>query len=421
MISEVRVLYEGWGERWLWGTQVQARAPNGQPVIRFVYSDEAQAKGFELSAHTLPLDGPKIREGFPVHQLGLPGPIYDALPDGWGMLVMERLFKRNGLDAARMGPLARLSYIGDSAMGALSFEPVMDDDAGLVPQTVFLLNLAQEVQQVLKGEGGEFLARLLKMGGSPQGARPKLLLYRTSGSVQFSTINKGQDDAWLVKFPAHHEHPEVCAIEAVYARCLAMCGIDVPATQYIGLPDGLAAFASKRFDRQGKVRIPMQTLAAFTGADFRTPGALDYLTFLRATFACTHDLRQVQRAFKYAVFNVVFNNRDDHPKNFSYLMDKKGNWQLSPAYDVTFCEGPAGYHQMDVMGEALDISRDALITLGTQEAGMSAEDTQAVLTRTVNVAARFTQIAWDQLPGAIRQETLRAIQKRIDQNIRLLT
>ncbi len=57
------------------------------------------------------------------------------------------------------------------------------------------------------------------------------------------------------------------------------------------------------------------------------------------------------------MFNVLFNNRDDHTKNFSFLMAKNGQWKLAPAYDVTFCEGPGGYHQMDIMGEALNFPK----------------------------------------------------------------
>ncbi len=62
----------------------------------------------------------------------------------------------------------------------------------------------------------------------------------------------------------------------------------------------------------------MQSLAAFTGADFKSPGSLDYSNFLRAAHFCTNDVREKAIAFKRAVFNVVFNNRDDHCKTFHF-------------------------------------------------------------------------------------------------------
>ncbi|MGM9451312.1 type II toxin-antitoxin system HipA family toxin, partial [Klebsiella sp. K47] len=73
-----------------------------------------------------------------------------------------------------------------------------------------LIKLAQEVQEVLKGEGAEFLQHLLIMGGSPQGARPKALIYRDPVTNEFSTVSSHQHEAWLIKFPAQQEHPEVC-------------------------------------------------------------------------------------------------------------------------------------------------------------------------------------------------------------------
>jgi serine/threonine-protein kinase HipA len=419
MVSRVDVYYEGWGEHWLWGSLVTSTAISTHPLIAFEYSDEARKKGFELSAYRLPLAGERLRSGFPAHQLHLPGPVYDSLPDGWGMLLMDRLFRSRGLNPARIGPLERLTYIGNAAMGALSFQPVAPGSAQVL-EDIPLEQVAAEVAEVLDGNGGEFVQHLLQMGGSPQGARPKVLIYQDPRSGRMSTVFSPGMEAWLVKFPARHEHPEVCAVETVYADCLRACGIDTPVCQHMALPSGLAAFASKRFDRTGSMRVPMQSLAAFTGADYQQPGSLDYVSFLRATGLCANDVRQKALAFQRAVFNVVFNNRDDHPKNFAYLMSADGEWALAPAYDVTFCEGPGGYHQMDVFGQALDVSRDALLRLGVEETEMSVQGVADTIDSACEVASTFTQRAQDSLPGAITKRTAKTIQARINQNIALL-
>ncbi|MBN3833013.1 type II toxin-antitoxin system HipA family toxin [Burkholderia sp. Ac-20344] len=418
MIERVDVYYDGWGEHWRWGSMVSTTAITARPLIVFEYSDEAKKRGLELSSYALPLNGPKLRRDFPRHQLGLPGPVYDSLPDGWGMLLMDRLFKRRGLNAARIGPLERLAYIGGNAMGAMSFEPVAPEvqEAQIhIP----LDQLAAEVQAVLNGEGGTFLQQLLQIGGSPQGARPKALVYRDPRSGALTTAAVPGFEAWLVKFPAQQEHPEVCAIEMVYAECLRLCGIETPDTSYFSLPNGMAAFASRRFDRQGEQRVPMQSLAAFTGADYKTPGALDYVNFLRATHMCTNDVREKGLAFERAVFNIAFNNRDDHPKNFAYIMSSSGEWRLAPAYDVTFCEGPGGYHQMDVMGAALEIRRADVLRLA-EEAEVSAAAAAGIIDRFCNVASQFATLARNGYPDVITAETLRTIQSRIDENIALL-
>lgn len=320
------------------------------------------------------------------------------------------------MNAARVGPLERLTYIGDSAMGAMTFHPVQPNDSGDLKQDVPLAQLAAEVQAVLSGEGG-VLQKLLQMGGSPQGARPKVLLYRDPQSQQFTTIAQPGFEAWLVKFPAQREHPEVCAIEAVYAECLRRCEIDTPQTAWFPLPDGQAAFASKRFDRHDGLRVPMQSLAAFTGANYQLAGSLDYVNFLRATQICTNDVREKVRAFARVVFNVIFNNRDDHPKNFAYLMAENGRWTLAPAFDVTFNEGPGGYHQMDVMGEALDIGRQHLEALGRQEAELTDDQIDTMIVDYSAVGKSFSDIARARYPGQITEETLNYIQQQIANNM----
>ncbi|MHA3053621.1 HipA N-terminal domain-containing protein, partial [Acinetobacter sp. ANC 4640] len=86
MLNRLNVYYNGWGESWLWGTLISSTATTGRPIISFEYSSEAIRSGIELSSYLLPLNGLPLRQGFPVHHMGLPGPVYDALPDGWGML-----------------------------------------------------------------------------------------------------------------------------------------------------------------------------------------------------------------------------------------------------------------------------------------------------------------------------------------------
>ncbi|WP_244114720.1 type II toxin-antitoxin system HipA family toxin [Burkholderia cepacia] len=334
------------------------------------------------------------------------------------MLLMDRMFRRRGLNTARIGALERLAYIGSNAMGAMAFEPVAPE--GEAPDAhIPLEQLAAEIQDVLHGEGGEFLQTLLRVGGSPQGARPKVLIYRDPQTGGLTTAATSGFEAWLVKFPARDEHAEVCAIEMVYAECLRRCGIETPDTQYFSLPNGLAAFASKRFDRHEGSRVPMQGLAAFTGADYRHAGSLDYLNFLRATRICTNDVREMRRAFERAVFNVAFNNRDDHPKNFAYVMAPHGQWKLAPAYDVTFCEGPGGYHQMDVMGEALEISRTHMLRFA-EEAEVPQDVAGRMIDDICEVAGQFSDMAENMYPRIITRDTLRTIQGRINENVALL-
>ena len=184
-------------------------------------------------------------------------------------------------------------------------------------------------------------------------------------SGDMSTDPAAPGTPWLVKFQAKHEHKEVCAIENAYAELARRCGLPVPPTRHFDLDRALAAFGIERFDREGGLRVPLLTLAGLLDADFRTP-QVDYLTFLRATSLVTGDQREVLAAFARCAFNVLVHNRDDHSKNFSYRLGRDRRYRLAPVYDVTFCEGPGGEHQMDVVGEARSPKRSHLLELASR-------------------------------------------------------
>ena len=108
-MKKVFVHYDGWGEHWLLGTL----AEKGRDLL-FEYSAEAIKNGLELSAPHLKLRT-QAYGGFPDYLQRLPGLIADALPDGWGLLVMDRLFRSNGVNPAALSPLDRLTFIGARA------------------------------------------------------------------------------------------------------------------------------------------------------------------------------------------------------------------------------------------------------------------------------------------------------------------
>ena len=94
----------------------------------------------------------------------------------------------------------------------------------------------------------------------------------------------------------------------------------------------------------------MHSVAGLTHSDFRYP-TLDYDDLLRLTLHLTKNIQEVEKLFRLACFNLFAHNRDDHAKNFSYLMDESGRWRLSPAYDITFSYGPGGEHSTMYLAE----------------------------------------------------------------------
>ena len=362
------VHYCGWGEDWPLGRL----ADDGQSLL-FEYSPEALAQGLELSPLHLKLRA-DAHGGFPAHLHRLPGLIADSLPDGWGLLLMDRLFRQNGL--RHPGPLDRLAFIGERAMGALRFVPA--SDAGDQAPDWTLLALAEQSQLALAGEAGGALRELALTGGSPQGARPKALVQYDAVTGQVSTRPDAPGSPWLVKFPVQNEHKEVCVIEQLYAELARDCGLDVPESRWFDLGPELAAFGVARFDREQGQRVPMHSLAGLLQVDFRLPGSADYTAFLRATRFLTRDEREVEKAYARAVFNVIFHNRDDHPKNFAWRLGRDRRWRLAPAFDLTFSQGPMGQHHLDVCGEGAAIERQHLLRLA-KEGGVSTKHAQEVI------------------------------------------
>jgi serine/threonine-protein kinase HipA len=400
----LNVIYAGWGERW----QLGRLADDGRKLL-FEYSPEALQQGLELSPLHL-----RLRAGaygdFPPHLYRLPGLVADALPDGWGLLLMDRLFRRRGLQTATLSPLDRLAFIGCHAMGALVFEPADPDT--LEPADLTLLTLAQEAHEIVSGRDSEALVQLARLGGSPQGARPKVLVNHDPETGVISTSDQAAGQPWLIKFQARGEHKEACALEDLYAALARACGLDMPETRYFDLGRSLAAFGVARFDRRDGLRIPTHTLAGALHADFRLPSSVDYTTFLRATRAFTRDEREVGKAYERAVFNVLFHNRDDHGRNLAFCLGADRRWRLAPAYDLTWSEGPGGEHQMDICGEGRRPGKTHLLQLA-REGGVDPHWAGQVIERMATVAGTFREQA---KATPVRAATINAVWKSISAN-----
>jgi len=154
---------------------------------------------------------------------------------------------------------------------------------------------------------------------------------------------------------------------------------------------GAGFFAIKRFDRDGTRRLHMHTACGLLHSDYRTP-SLDYEDLIALTSSLTRDMREVEKMYRQAVFNVFAHNRDDHSKNFSFLMDEKGEWALSPAYDLTFSSGPRGEQSTMVMGEGRNPGQDHLRKLGI-DAGLSNDRIDEITNQTRGALSKWEELA----------------------------
>jgi serine/threonine-protein kinase HipA len=281
---------------------------------------------------------------------GLHGVFDDSLPDGWGLLLMDRVFLARGVRPGELSALDRLAYLGRRTLGALTYHPCSEPDTG-APEAVRLGELASAALAVHEGGATEVLPALQRAGGSPGGARPKVLV-----GLLGDRFISGADDLppgyrpWLIKFNTRDDGADAGALEYVYARMARAAGITAPEARLFDLPNGERCFGVRRFDRDDDGRVHMHTLANLLHVDYRTP-SLDYEHLIRVTTQLTRNHSHVRECFRRALFNWLAHNRDDHGKNFAFLMRRDGTWDLSPAYDLTFAEGAGGEHTTTYAGQ----------------------------------------------------------------------
>lgn len=330
--------------------------------IYFVYDQGWLGTGYNLSPITMAWNEKPQLASDPNLFEGLHGPFADSLPDGWGMLLMDRFFDTtygNGTHLT-VTALDRLAYIGDRAMGAFEYQPMADKTDMLGP--VDLGKLYEASIEVQEGDTHAVLTKLRLAGGSPGGARPKAVvaLSADSGSATsaFGPLAQGYGH-WIVKFRALHEPVETGGIELAYAEMARAAGVTMAESTILSvqMPGRQTEhfFATKRFDRDGDRKIHMMTVSALVYANYRALSSIDYPNLLKLTQVLTNSAVEVEKMARLMIFNALSHNHDDHAKNFAFLCHDpvrpgdKERWTLSPAYDVTFSNA-MGEHTTDFGG-----------------------------------------------------------------------
>jgi serine/threonine-protein kinase HipA len=282
---------------------------------------------------------------------GLHGLFNDSLPDGWGRLLLDRRLQRAGIDYHALTPLDRLSAVGTSGMGALSYIPELSEDGKVAGDLDWFVDQVALVQAQV--DAADLDALQGAQGGSA-GARPKIMIGfdRAQDSLVFDygqALNPNLE-RWIVKSRSSDDPVDIGAEEQAYALMARAAGIDMAETRLFKTAKGNRLFATRRFDRTPLGRLHMHTASGLLNASHREP-SVTYQMLHKLTLLMTRDSGQVLQMFRRMVFNVLARNRDDHAKNHAFLMGSDGGWRLSPAYDLTYSSGPGGEHSADIAGE----------------------------------------------------------------------
>ena len=321
-----------------------------EKLCAFEYDKAWLAGGFSISPLELPLR-PGLFIAKPQPLYGNFGIFEDSLPDGYGRYLLHKALQKEGIDDRQLSALDRLSIVGSSGMGALIYEPetIVGQETNIVDFDI----LQEKALEVLREQQDTDAGLLLYNSGNSGGCHPKAVFADGEGH-------------WLVKFRHTYDPQDMGRQEYHYNETARRCGIDVPDYRLINGK----YFATRRFDIDGDGnRIHVATAGGLLCISLSTP-ILDYSNLLALTGYLTQDAKQVEEMYRRMVFNYLTGNKDDHCKNFSFLVREapagKWHWQLAPAYDLTLCtEGYNGQHATSVNGTGSPTLQD-FITVGTK-------------------------------------------------------
>ena len=307
---------------------------------------------------------------------GLPGLLADSLPDRFGNALIDTWLAKEGRSPESFNPVERLCYTGKRGMGALEFSPAIGPSQQDSQQVELqkLVELAGEILTQRSALDGSFntparekaLLDILRVGTSAGGARAKAIIAWNpdSNEVRSGQVAAGEGFSyWLLKFDGvsgnkdkELEDPKGYGlIEYAYYKMALTAGIEMNECRLLR-ENGRSHFMTKRFDRSDSgQKIHMQSLCAIAHYDFNQAGAYSYEQAQRVIRQLDLPMASIEEQFRRMCFNILGRNQDDHVKNIAFLMDKAGQWSLSPAFDLTYSYNPSGNwtdsHQMSLNGK----------------------------------------------------------------------
>ena len=359
----------------------------------FQYFNSFLETKLEISPFYLPLS-PRVFSGreFMAFEL-IPSVFADSLPDSFGYKLMAEYFSYhdNSYEAMK-NPLQKLSYMGDRAIGAISYEPILRDSQKSI--ALELREYIKNTRKIIEGSSSDVIKELCATP-SPGGARPKAFISwdRKNDHLLVGKTKEGYEE-WIVKFYENDKlHKDLTKIEYIYFQIAKNLGLNTPNFDKI-LDEDEFHFAVKRFDREAGKKLHIHTLSGLLNKRFDERGVFTYEELLKVTLRLTNNFQDVEEAYKRMVFNVIGKSCDDHAKNFSFIMTEDGKWKLAPVYDIVYSFGGSIYqeHFLSVRSKTMDITDHDMILLAIEN-GISKSKAKEIIQNTKDAFSDFYRFA----------------------------
>ncbi len=419
----------------LWGRDIGAVTwLDDRAIAVFQYTPEFAESGIEVAPLVMPLRAAPYE--FPTLSNetfhGLPGMLSDSLPDKFGNTLINAWLAGQGRTPASFTPVERLCYTGTRGIGALEFRPVIRGAPTAtrkikISALVDLANRVLDDRIALEGkftgdDDKETIEDILRVGTSAGGARAKAVLAWNEETNEFRS---GQAPAekgfthWIIKFDgvSNNRDKELAdpkgygRIEYAYYLMAEKAGIKMNECR-LHKEGGRAHFLTLRFDRLNDgSKLHMQSLGALMHYDFNQAGAHSYEQAIQAIKRIGLPNEDVEQQFIRAVFNIVARNQDDHVKNIAFLMDRRGGWRLSPAFDVAYSYNPSGEwtarHQMSLNGKRKAFDRNDLLSFA-KVCGIKKTRASQLFDKIAAAVAIWSEFA---TAGGVPDEDMRRIER----------
>lgn len=406
----------------LWGEEIGRLAwHESRKLAYFNYSPEFLRGSLDVAPLVASIHSPMstraiFGESERIYQK-LPSFIADSLPDSWGNQLFEQWRKEQHITDRSVTPLEKLAFIGKRGMGALEFVPEVD--RGISSDKIDIKALADLAQKIVEEresvsilpEESLTMQSLISVGTSAGGRQPKgiIAINRETGEIRSGQIETDAAfDYYLLKFG--NEERSLAELEQTYYEMAVEAGISMMESRLLEV-EGTRHFLTKRFDRDQSGKLHTQTLAAMN------PEANSYENLLTVCRKLHLPERDCQEVFRRMVFNILANNTDDHNKNFTFVMDKRGTWRLSPAYDMTYIFDTGGFrpnkeHCLMIGGKLQDISREDVLNFAS-ECGIRMPD--SIIRRVAASVLNFRVIAQK---NGVREEWIGRVETTIIEHLK---
>ncbi len=400
----------------MWGTTVGYLHQDDNGMVGFQYDEVFLKSNIEISPIKMPLSTATYTfPALPEQTFhGLPGMVADSLPDKFGNIVINRYLESQGRTADSLSVIEKLCYTGKRGMGALEYEPSqeltsMNETVDLDALTKLASEILSEKEQIHIEKNDNLMAQLMECGSSVGGARAKTLIAWNpeTNDIRSGQINAGKGyEYWLLKFDniknnkdkdSRPDDGEYTKVEYAYYLMALDAGIEMSECR-LYKENGSAHFMTKRFDRKGVKgeKLHMQSLCALAHMDFNSPRVYSYEEAFAVMKQLKLPYKDFVQLFRRMVFNEYAKNYDDHTKNISFLMDKKGVWSLSPAYDITFSYRKdsiwVSAHQMLINGKSDSITKEDMLKVA-EKAGIKKSDAVKNIEQVINSVSKWEHFA----------------------------